>query len=117
MRYYLGNLPYSASEDDIRSFFAPYALDSVKIITDRETGRPRGFAFIDMDDGIDSNHVIGKYDATDFGGRTVVVNVANEKPRGEKRGPRNEKPRGGYGDGGYRDHEEGRGERGQRRGR
>ena len=83
MRYYVGNLPYTATENDLHIFFAPYVLTSAKIVFDRESGRPRGFAFVDMNDNIDSNHIISRFDNTDFGGRTVVVNIANDKPRVE----------------------------------
>ena len=79
-RIYVGNLPYNASEDDIRALFAPYgAVQSVSLITDRETGQPRGFGFVEMNEG--ANEAIAALDQKDYGGRNLKVNIA--KPRDE----------------------------------
>ncbi|MDY0305768.1 RNA-binding protein [Desulfovibrio aminophilus] len=82
---YVGNLPFSATEDQTRDMFAAYGeVTSVKFIMDRETGRFRGFGFVEMDDAGAAEAVRG-LNGTDFGGRTLKVNEA--KPR-EERGPR-----------------------------
>ena len=76
---YVGNLPWSATEEDIRASFEAYGeVVSVKLIEDRETGRPRGFGFVEMDDNgaIDA---IEALDGKDFDGRNLKVNEA--RPR------------------------------------
>lgn len=76
---YVGNLPYQASEEEIRDLFAQYGeVHSVKMITDRETGRPRGFGFVDMGDA-DADAAIEALDGRDFGGRSLRVNQARER--------------------------------------
>jgi len=76
---YLGNLPFSATEDDVRNMFAAHGeVTSVKLIEDRETGRPRGFGFVEMEDE-GALAAIEALDGTDMGGRTLKVNEA--KPR------------------------------------
>ncbi len=79
---YVGNLPYSASEDEIRELFAAHGeVVSVKLINDRETGRPRGFGFVEME-GEGSDAAIEALNGFEMGGRTLKVNEARE------RGPR-----------------------------
>lgn len=79
---YVGNLPWSATEEQIRSSFGAYGdVMSVKLIEDRETGRPRGFGFVEMDDN-GALEAIKELDGTDFGGRNIKVNEA--KPREER---------------------------------
>lgn len=76
---YVGNLPFSASEDEVRDAFERYGqVESVKLIEDRETGRPRGFGFVEMPDE-DAEAAIEALDNTDFGGRTIKVNEARPK--------------------------------------
>jgi RNA recognition motif-containing protein len=83
-RIYVGNLPYNATEDDIRALFAQYGtVQSVSIITDRETGQARGFGFVEMNEG--AQEAIAALDQKDYGGRNLRVNIA--KPR-EEGGPR-----------------------------
>ena len=84
-KLYVGNLPYSATEDELRELFEQHGtVHSVSIISDRETGQPRGFAFVEMDDaGADA--AIRVLEQQQFGGRTLRVNEA--RPR-EPRGPR-----------------------------
>lgn len=79
---YVGNLPFSASEDQVRQMFEAHGqVNSVKLINDRETGRPRGFGFVEMEgDGV--KEAIEALNGADFGGRTMKVNEA--RPR-EKR--------------------------------
>ena len=81
-RIYVGNLPFSASDDEVRSLFSEYGeVVSVNLITDRDTGRPRGFGFVEMASGADE--AIQALDQKDMGGRSLNVNEA--RPR-ENRG-------------------------------
>jgi RNA recognition motif-containing protein len=76
---YVGNIPFSASQDDIRDLFAEHgSVESVKLIDDRETGRFRGFGFVEMDDS-GALDAIEALDGVDMGGRTLKVNEA--RPR------------------------------------
>ncbi len=82
-KIYVGNLPFSASQDEVRDLFSPYGeVLSVNLITDRETGRPRGFGFVEMEDGADD--AINALHQSDMGGRSLNVNEA--RPR-ESRPP------------------------------
>ena len=77
-KIYIGNLPFSATEEEIQELFAQYGtISSVKLITDRDTGRPRGFGFVEMDEGADE--AISALNDKEFGGRNLKVNEA--KPR------------------------------------
>lgn len=79
MDIFVGNLPWSATEDQIRDMFTAHgAVDSVRIITDRDTGRSRGFGFVTMDDG-DAVNAIQALDGSDMDGRAMKVNES--KPR------------------------------------
>ena len=81
-RIYVGNLPFSASDDEVRALFSEYGtVDEVNLITDRETGRPRGFGFVEMSDGADE--AIQALHQKDMGGRALNVNEA--RPRQERR--------------------------------
>ena len=76
---YVGNLPWSATQDGVASLFSPYGeVLSVKLVSDRETGRARGFGFVEMEDG-EADSAIEALDNFSFGGRTLRVNEA--KPR------------------------------------
>lgn len=78
---YVGNLPFDATESDIRDLFSAYGpVDSVNLITDRETGRPRGFGFVEMSSGGEA--AIEALHQSNLGGRSLTVNVA--KPRAER---------------------------------
>jgi RNA recognition motif-containing protein len=78
-RIYVGNLPFSASDDEVREVFEQFGtVNSVSLITDRETGRPRGFGFVEMADG--AEEAIRKLDQSDMGGRTLNVNEARPRP-------------------------------------
>ncbi len=85
---YVGNLPFSATAEDIRDLFSTYGtVESVNLITDRETGRLRGFGFVEMSSG--GEEAIAALDQHDLNGRQLMVNVA--KPRQEReRRPRRE---------------------------
>ena len=94
-RIYIGNLPYEAEESEVQQLFSTYGeVLSVALPTDRETGRPRGFGFVEMSTE-DASKAISALDGSDFGGRSLNVNEA--RPRGGGGGPR-----GGGGGGGDR---------------
>ena len=85
LRIYVGNLPFSASEDDVRALFAQNGRDvtEVKLITDRETGRPRGFGFVEMGSGEEAEAAINELNGFEMDGRPLTVNEARERtPRG-----------------------------------
>jgi RNA recognition motif-containing protein len=83
---YVGNLPHNTTETDLRNAFAVYGqVDNVNIITDRDTGRARGFAFVEMGDSTGAEKAIAALNGSDLGGRTIQVNEARpktERPRG-----------------------------------
>jgi len=81
-RIYVGNLPFSATEDELRALFSEHGeVTSVNLITDRETGRPRGFGFVEMEeDGADA--AIEALNGSSMGGRSLTVNEA--RPRRER---------------------------------
>ena len=78
-KLFVGNLSYSATEDEIRELFAQYGeVQSCKLITDRETGRPRGFGFVEMDDA-EADAAVAGLNGTDVGGRSLRVDEARER--------------------------------------
>ncbi len=95
---YVGNLPFSATEDELRDLFAEFGnVDSARVMTDRETGRPRGFGFVKMEDA-EALAAIKALNGKDFGGRALRVNEAEErKPAGGPRSGGFDRPRGGNG--------------------
>jgi RNA recognition motif-containing protein len=82
---YVGNLPFSATEDDVRNLFAQHGtVHSVKMITDRETGKPRGFGFVEIEqDG--ANAAVEALNGAEFQGRNLRVNEAREKTTTRRR--------------------------------
>jgi len=105
MNIYVGNLPYNASEDEVRELFAAYGtVTSVALIKDKVTGQPRGFGFVEMASDSEANTAIEALNGRDFGGRKLAINPARPRedrpagPRtggfGERRGPGG----GGFGD-------------------
>ena len=80
-RLFVGNLPFDATESQIRDLIAGGGrnVTSVKMVTDRDTGRPRGFAFVDVDTDEAAQAAITELNGKDFGGRALVVNEAQEK--------------------------------------
>ncbi|WP_319542544.1 RNA-binding protein [uncultured Pseudodesulfovibrio sp.] len=77
---YVGNLPWSSTEEDVRATFETYGeVISVKLINDRETGRPRGFGFVEMEDQ-GALEAIKNLDGADMGGRNIKVNEARPRP-------------------------------------
>lgn len=85
-KIYVGNLPFSANSDEIRELFAAHGtVINVNLISDRETGRPRGFGFVEMEDE-DATRAIEAINGTEFGGRTLNVNEARERQGGGRGG-------------------------------
>jgi RNA recognition motif-containing protein len=81
-RIYVGNLPFSATEDSVRALFSKHGtVEKVSLITDRDTGRPRGFGFVEMSSA-DAARAIQALNGTDMGGRPLRVNEAQDRPRG-----------------------------------
>ncbi len=94
MTIYIGNLSYKATEEDLKSVFEDYgAVKRVVLPTDRETGRMRGFAFVEMSDDESEDKAIESLDGADWMGRTLKVNKARPKEGGSG---------GGGGRGGFR---------------
>ncbi len=96
-KLYVGNLPDSATEQDLSDKFAAYGtVESAKLITDRDTGRSKGFGFIEMASEAEAQAAIDSLNGTDYDGRPMKVNEAKPKtPRDNRRGG----GRGGYGGG------------------
>ncbi len=95
MNIFVGNLSFNTSEDDLRAAFEAYGqVSSARIITDRETGRSRGFAFVEMSDSSEAQAAISGLDGRDMDGRGLKVNEAKPKEEGGRGG--------GGGGGGYR---------------
>jgi RNA recognition motif-containing protein len=90
-KLYVGNLPFSATEESVRALFAPHgSVDKISLITDRETGRPRGFGFVEMSNA-EASRAMQALNCKDFEGRALKVNEAQERERsggGGNRGPR-----------------------------
>lgn len=92
-KLYVGNLPFTAQEDDIRNLFATYGdVTSVALISDRETGRPRGFGFVEMNEA-GARSAIEALDGKDFQGRNLRVNEAQERAPRTGGGDRNRQSR------------------------
>ena len=83
MNIYVSNLSFDVQDEDLKDFFAPYGeVTSAKVITDRETGRSRGFGFVEMAGEAESTKAIAELDGTTMENRTISVSVA--KPKGER---------------------------------
>ncbi|NLO74837.1 MAG: RNA-binding protein [candidate division WS1 bacterium] len=95
MRIYVGNLSYTTTEEALRETFEQFGqVDEVSIITDRDTGRPRGFAFVEMGDDDEASKAVGALNGTDLDGRKLAVNEARPQRSGGGGGG------GGFGGGG-----------------
>lgn len=95
---FVGNLDFGATEDTVRSLFEQYgSVERVSLMTDRETGRSRGFAFVEMTDTEEADRAIAALNGANVGGRALNVNEARPKPSG---GGGGRGPGGGYGGGG-----------------
>ena len=79
---FVGNLPFTTSSPDLEQLFSPYgAVSRAQVITDRDTGRSRGFGFVEMDSADDAQKAIDALDGSDIDGRQIKVNVARERSR------------------------------------
>ena len=78
-KIFVGNLDFSATEESLRSLFEPFgSVESIRVVTDRDTGRSKGFAFVEMAEG-DTNKAIAALNGTNVGGRALNVNEARPK--------------------------------------
>ena len=107
MNIFVGSLPFSIEEADLRESFEAYgAVDSVKIITDKFTGRSKGFGFVEMPNDAEAQKAIDELNGATVQGRAIVVNKSEPKPEGERRSFNNNSrggdSRGGYGGGNNR---------------
>lgn len=79
---FVGNLPFSTDSEELEELFARHgAVSRAQVIKDRDTGRSRGFGFVEMDDDAEAQSAIEALDGTDIGGRQIKVNVARERSR------------------------------------
>jgi RNA recognition motif-containing protein len=96
-KLYVGNIPFTTTEDELTQLFERHGtVQSVNVITDRETGRPRGFAFVEMESEQAAQAAQRALDGSQLGGRSLRVNEAQERSGGGGGGPR------GGGGGGFR---------------
>jgi RNA recognition motif-containing protein len=97
-KIFVGNLNFQTTQDDLTAAFAPYgAIESVSVITDRDTGQPRGFAFVEMSNKSEAEAAISGLNGSELKGRAMNVNEARPKPQGGGGGGY----RGGGGGGGH----------------
>jgi len=100
-KLYVGNLPYSATEDELRNLFSQAGtVTSVAVIKDRDTGQSKGFAFVEMQNQVEAEKAISMFNGHSMGQRELKVSMAR---------PREERGGGGYGGGGRRSDRGGRG--------
>ncbi len=85
---YVGNLPFTATDEEVRGLFSKHGtVHTVKLVMDRDTGRPRGFCFVEMENN--AAHVaISALNGADFGGRSLRVNEARDREDAQQRRPR-----------------------------
>ena len=103
MNIFVGSLPWSIEEADLRESFEAYGtVDSVKIVTDKFTGRSKGFGFVEMPNDDEAQKAIDELNGATVDGRTIVVNKSEPKPEGERRSFNNNRSggSGGYNGGG-----------------
>ena len=88
-KLYVGNIPFKVTEENLEETFGAYgSVASVKIITDRESGRSKGFGFVEMSSAEEANECISNLDGKDYEGRNLKVNIARERTEQRGRGPR-----------------------------
>jgi RNA recognition motif-containing protein len=98
MNIFVGSLPFSLEEADLRGSFEEYgAVNSVKIITDKFTGRSKGFGFIEMENDDEAKKAIEELNGSTVSGRTIVVSVSEPRPEGERKTFSNNRSSGGGG--------------------
>ena len=86
-KLYVGNLPYGVTDSDLQNLFEPYGMvESAQVIMERETGRSKGFGFVEMDNGEEAEAAIAALNGKDVNGRALTVNEA--RPREERGGSR-----------------------------
>lgn len=91
-KIYVGNLPFSATNESLSETFGQFGrVDSSKIITDRDTGRSKGFGFVEMSDSSEADSAIEKLHGSDMGGRALTVNEARPMEKREGGGGRNDR--------------------------
>ena len=96
MNIFVGSLPFSIEEADLRESFEAYGtVDSVKIITDKFTGRSKGFGFVEMSNDDEAQKAIDELNGATVEGRTIVVNKSEPKPEGERKSYNNNRSGGG----------------------
>ncbi|HEY6542250.1 MAG TPA: RNA-binding protein [Ktedonobacteraceae bacterium] len=106
MRLYVGGLPYQTTEQDLIDLFSPVGeVASAVVIADRDTGRSKGFGFVEMNDEQEARSAIDRLNGTSLGSRTITVNEARERQSGSGGGG----GRGGFGGGRDRDRRSGGG--------
>ena len=97
-KLYVGNLPFSVGDSELQTKFSEFgAVDSAKVITDRDTGRSKGFGFVEMSDDSEADEAIAKLNGTQFEGR--AMNVSEARPQAPREGGGGQR-RGGFGGGG-----------------
>src|SRR5215472_9578261 len=102
---YVGNLPFSTTEEQLRDMFGVHGgVDKVTLMTERETGRFRGFAFVEMTNASEADKAIAALNGTDLGGRTLNINEAKPKSERPRRGGYRSGGGGGRGRDDYRGH-------------
>jgi RNA recognition motif-containing protein len=102
---YVGNLPHSTTEAELRTAFEAHgAVEKVTLVTDRETGRSRGFGFVEMTDAAEADKAIAALNGTELGGRTLTINEAKPKADRPKSGGQRFGGGGGRGRDDYRGH-------------
>ncbi len=96
MNIFVGSLPWATEGDDLKEIFEAYgAVDSAKVISDKFTGRSKGFGFVEMPNDDEARKAIEELDGSEVSGRSIVVNESKPKPQGDRR------PSGGGGGGGF----------------
>lgn len=87
MDIYVGNLPYDASDSDLQQLFEKFGtVSSARVVSDRETGRSKGFGFVEMNDRAEAEKAIEGTNGTEMNGRALRVNESQPKPRNDRRG-------------------------------
>ena len=104
-KLFVGNLSHSTTEVELRNLFAAHGpVEKITLVTDRDTGHPRGFGFVEMTNASEADRAVAALNGTDFGGRTLTINEAK---------PKSERPGGGghrFGGGGTRGRDDHRGQ-------
>ena len=102
---YVGNLPHSTTEAELRNLFEAHgAVEKITLVTDRDTGRSRGFGFVEMTNASEADEAIATLNGTDLGGRTLTINEAKPKSERPRGGGRRSGGGGGRGRDDYRSH-------------